>query len=153
LEQLRRRAGLRKHELELVACLDAKLSAGLGTHANPIEPGGRLNSAVRFHRNGEAPRVQSFYQIIIHLQQRLAARKHDKSALLCRTPFGLDRVGELCRPLVAIPARSIGADKIRVAELTLRGGAILLAPRPEIAASKAAEYGRAAGMRALALQG
>src|SRR3546814_19380362 len=47
----------------------------------------------------------------------------------------------------------VGADEIGVAELTDRLGAILLAPRPQIAAGEAAEDRAAARLRALALQG
>src|SRR3546814_17027353 len=47
----------------------------------------------------------------------------------------------------------VGADEIGVAELTDRLGAILLAPRPQIAAGEAAEDRAAARLRALALPG
>ena len=47
----------------------------------------------------------------------------------------------------------VHADEIRVAEGADRFGAILLAPRPEVAARETAEHRRAAGLAALALQG
>ena len=56
------------------------------------------------------------------------------------------RIGELAA------ARPIGADKIGVAELADRVGAILFQPAPQIAAGKAQEHRGAAGLRALALQ-
>ena len=55
-------------------------------------------------------------------------------------------VGELS------PALALEADEIRVAELALRGGAILLAPAPQIAAGETAKDCGAARVNALALQ-
>jgi hypothetical protein len=64
-----------------------------------------------------------------------------------------DGVGEVPGRGIAAAQRSIGADKIGVAEPAGRRGAILLAPAPEISAGEPAEYRSPAGMCAFALQG
>jgi len=50
-------------------------------------------------------------------------------------------------------ARPICADKVRIAKTADCPGAVLLTTRPQIAAGKAQEYGRAAGMPAFSLDG
>ena len=47
---------------------------------------------------------------------------------------------------------AIDANKIRIAEATLGRGPVLFSTRPQITPGKATEYGRRAGIRALALQ-
>ena len=117
------------------------------------EPGGWGNGAIRLHRNLESSGVQSCHQSAVDLQQRLAAGEHDETVLLAAPPLRLDRVREVVLSRVAVPARSIGTHKIRVTERALRAAAVLLAPRPEIAAGKATEHSWAPRMRTLTLQG
>jgi hypothetical protein len=57
------------------------------------------------------------------------------------------------RILELAAALAVGADEIGVAEGAGGAGAVFFAPGPQVAAGKAAEHGRPAGMRAFALQG
>ena len=89
----------------------------------------------------------------IDLQQRLAAGQHHIAVGVRAGPLRGDGVGEFVGRGIAAAQRAVGADKIGVAELAGRGGAVLLAAAPEVAAGKPAKHRRAAGMRAFALQG
>src|SRR3546814_19020899 len=93
------------------------------------------------------------HQRVVDLQHRLAAGQHDIAVLAALAPVFGDDVGERRGAFIFAAQRPVGADEIGVAELTDRLGAILLAPRPQIAAGEAAEDRAAARLRALALQG
>jgi len=56
------------------------------------------------------------------------------------------------RGVVAPAILAVGADEIGVAEAAQGLGAVLLAPRPQIAAGKAQEDGAAPRLHALSLQ-
>ena len=62
-------------------------------------------------------------------------------------------VGQARRARELAAALPVRPDEIGVAEIALRVGAVLLPPRPEIAAGEAQEHGAAARLHALALQG
>src|SRR5438105_2580432 len=121
LEQLGRRAGLRKHEFQLVAGSYSKLGTGLGADANPVQSTRRLDGAVRFHRDRKSARMQRLDQRIVYLQQRLTAGENDKAILSRCSPFGLDLIRKLCRRRVAASTRAIRTHKLGIAERTLRG--------------------------------
>src|SRR3546814_6546195 len=106
--------------------------------------------AVAFDRDGETARVQRAHQRVVDLQHRLAAGQHDIAVLAALAPVFGDDVGERRGAFIFAAQRPVGADEIGVAELTDRLGAILLAPRPQIAAGEAAEDRAAARLRALA---
>lgn len=73
----------------------------------------------------------------IELQQWLAARADGKAVLLyAARPGRKNRVGKRFGARKASAARTVGADKVCIAEPTHRARAILLASGPEIAAGK-----------------
>src|SRR6185437_11524188 len=102
--------------------------------------------------NLEATRMQRLNQGAIDLKQGLAARQHDEAMIAGPFPDALDRGSEIIRRGISAAVRAIHAHEIGVAETAGRGGAILLAARPEIAAGEAAEHRRAASLSPLALQ-
>ena len=89
----------------------------------------------------------------VDLQQRLAAGQHDVAVGVLAGPLRGDGVGEFVGRGIAAAQRAVGADKIGIAELAGRGGAVLLAAAPEIAARETAKHRRPPGMGAFALQG
>ena len=96
--------------------------------------------------------MQRIDQFGIHLQQGFAAGQDHVAVCLRSRPLRGDPVGKLGGRSVAAPQRSVGANKIGIAKLARRGGAVLLAAAPEIAAGEAAKHRRASGVRAFALQ-
>src|SRR5437868_10814559 len=81
LELRRVKFRLRIHELQLVAATKHQFGPRLRTHANPIEARWRLPRSVRLDGDLEAERMQGIDNWGIELQQRLAARTHDETAL------------------------------------------------------------------------
>src|SRR4051794_14077194 len=132
-ESLRRRAGLRVDELELMPPGDLQCGAGLGADADPVETLRRLDGAVGLDRNLEASGVQGLDEGPVDLQERLATRQHDEPAVDGTLPDVRDGGGERLGVGVAAALGSIEADKIRVAELACGVGAVFFAPGPEIA--------------------
>ena len=100
--------------------------------------------------------MQRIDQGLVELHQGLAPGTDDVRAPagrgVCR-PDGLHMHGKVCgRAELAAPF-PIGADKIGVAEAADGFFPVTLQPAPEVAAGKAQEHGRPAGMGAFALQG
>src|SRR6266404_59959 len=152
-ERLRHRGRLRINQLELMAAAYSQLRAGFRADANPVHAVGRVDCAVGFDADGKAARVQRLDQRGIDLQQRLAAGQDRKAIGRRSRPLRGDGVGKFFGRRVAATQRAVRADEIRVAELARRGGAVLFAAAPEIAARESAEYGGAPGLCAFALEG
>ena len=90
---------------------------------------------------------------IIDLQQRFAASQHHIGrAGLAGGPLRRDMACQLGRFAEGAAQRAIGANKVGIAKAADRLGPVLLAAVPEVAAGKAAEHGRPAGLQAFALQ-
>ena len=91
----------------------------------------------------------------IELQQRFAAGADDKAPgeRGIRRPGAGDGGSQLLGGFESAAAGSIEADEVCVAEAADGSGAVGLAPGPEVAARKATEDRRAAGLRAFALEG
>src|SRR5258705_118673 len=87
------------------------------------------------------------------IQGRPAPGHHHQPALLARPPQRRDMVGKRVGALELATARAVGADKVGVAEIALRGRSVGFPARPQIAAGKAQEHRPAARLHALALQG
>src|SRR5450759_1926859 len=151
-ESLRRRVLLRVDQLELMPPLYHEVRAGFRADANPVHAGGRIDRTIGLDADLEAARMQRVDQRPVYLQQRLAAGQ-DHVAVFAARPLRGDGIGKRLRRSIAAAQRSVGSDKIGVAKPAGRGGAVLLAAAPEVAAGKPAEHRRAAGMRAFALQG
>ena len=69
---------------------------------------------------------------------------HDQPLLMLLAPRRLDLRGQFLGTPELAPALAVGADEIGVAEAALRGRAVLLPPRPQVAAGKAQEHRAAA---------
>src|SRR6185312_14562194 len=83
-ERFRWHVVLRIDQLQLVSVLQPEAVAALGTDAQPVDAGRRLERAVGLDRDLEAARMELLDQRRIDLQQRLAAGQHDE-AMLGRT--------------------------------------------------------------------
>ncbi len=117
-------------------------------------PGVAGKRPVALHRDPEAALVKRVDQRRVELEHRLAAGDHHQPALLARRPTALRHGAASCIGAGELAAAlAVRADEIGVAEAALRGRAVLLAARPQIAAGKAQEHGAAAGLHALALKG
>ena len=147
---------LRHHHRQLLPAGEQQRSAGLGAHADPVQPFGGGDRAVGLHRDLEALRMQRVDQGRVQLQQRLATRDHDEAlALLTGRRVGPERGdarGQGLRRVELAAAQAIGADEVGVAEAALRGRAILFATAPQVAAGEAAEHRGPSGTQALSLQ-
>src|SRR5215211_8709296 len=152
-ESFRRGVVLWKDELELVAFDDREFAIRFRADADPVDSGRRHDCPVGLHGDLEATPMEGLDQGGVHLQQGLSARQYAEAMAFAARPLAFDRVGQIVRALVPPSAAPVSADKVRVAELARGGGAIRLAPGPEIAASEAAEHRAPAGLRALPLQG
>jgi hypothetical protein len=144
---------LRIDQLELIARALLKLNARLRAHADPVDGARHEKGAVGLDGDLESCRVECRYQRLVDLQHRLTACKHDKGRRAAISPPGFaagsgERIG-IGEFAAAIAVRS---DEVGVAEIAGRGLAVSPAAGPQIAAGKAAEHGRPAGLRAFALQ-
>ncbi len=153
LESLGCGCGLRIDQLQLVPLAQHKLAAALRADADPVEPLGRRDRAIGLDADLEAAGMERIDQSVVDLQQRLAAGQHHVAVLGGFSPLRGDGVGEFHGGGVTAAESAVGADEIRVAELTGRISAVGLAAAPEVAAGKTAEHGCASGMGAFALQG
>ena len=144
--------GLREDQLHLVAGPDAQLSSGLWAHADPVKAGRRFDRSIGLDRDREAAPMQRGEQGVVDLQERLAAGDDLIAVIRNVAPFRLDRRGERLRARIGAAAGAVGAHKIGIAEAADGSGPVLLAARPQVAAGKTAEHGRAPGLAALALQ-
>src|SRR5208283_1826236 len=144
--------GLRKNELQLVAARQRERRPGLGRDANPVEACRGGKRPIRLDRELEALVVQRRDQRAIDLQQRLAPCQHRKTARRFPAPEPGEMRGQSLGGGESAAPLPLRADEIRIAEATLRPGAVLLAPAPEIAAGEAAEDGGPPGLTPLALQ-
>lgn len=152
LEQRRIKLRLRKNELELAAFPLNEIGPRLGTDTNPVQAcRGDLRS-VGLDCHGEPSSVESFDRGFVELQQRLASGAHDKALAIigCRPSRSNGRrkrlgVGEL-------PAVRPNSDKVSVAEVADRGGAVRFASCPEIAPAETTKDRRSAGVGAFALE-
>ena len=98
--------------------------------------------------------MQGGDQGLVHLQQGLSPGQHHHAVLaVAGRPLGQDAFGQGVGRGELAAQRAVGAHEVGIAELADGAGAVLLAAGPEVAACKAAEYGRRAGLAALALQG
>ena len=89
----------------------------------------------------------------VELEHRLAAGDHHQPFVPTLAPQPLDLAGELAGTGELAPALAVGPDEIGVAESALRGGAVGLAPGPQVAAGKAQEHRAAARLHAFTLEG
>ena len=89
----------------------------------------------------------------IELKHRLPAGDHHEPAILAFAPGREHMIGELGRVRELAAALPIRPDEIGVAEIALRRRPVPLPAGPEIAAGEPQEYGAAARLHALALQG
>src|SRR5216683_167357 len=151
-EVVRVDAGLRDHDLELVTALDNEAAARFRADADPVESGRREDRAIRLHRDFEPAVVQRIDQRRIELQQRFAPGAYDETSRCAWRPVRGHAIGERFGIGVAAAIGPVGADEVGVAKRADCAGAVGLAPRPQIAAGKAAEYRRPSGLRAFALQ-
>ncbi len=154
-EALRRGVRLRVDELELVAAQQHGGRARLGADADPVDAVGRLERAVRLDGDLEARLVQRADER--RRPSAGAARRRCRRRAACR---GRRRLGHCaatasassCGGVELAAAVAVGADEVGVAERADGRGAVLLVPRPEVAAGEAAEHGRPPGVGPLALQ-
>ena len=123
-------ARLWPNQLQFIAMRLHQFAASLGAHANPVNRRQHRQSAIGFHRNGKAARVQRIAQRLIDLQHRFPARQHDIAVSDIITPTLGDLFGQSFGIGIFAAQRAISSDEIRVAKLTNRLGAILLAARP-----------------------
>ena len=143
---------LRPDQLELVAAALNDLSSRLGADAEPVDAAYCRERSVAFHGHAKSALVKRVDQGGIELKHRLPAGDHHQPAILAFTPGREHMVGQL-RGVRELPTTlPVGADEIGVAEIAGRRDAVFLAAGPEIAAGKAQEHGRAASLRAFALQ-
>src|SRR5664280_1017063 len=126
-EGRRHGAGLRIDQFEFVALPDHEFGAGLGADADPVDAVGHLDRAVGFEADREAAGMQRIDQVGVHLQQRLAAGQDHIAVSVLSGPLAGNGVGEIVRRRIAAAERAVGSDKIRVAELAGRAGAVLFA--------------------------
>ena len=132
-EYLGREIGLGEDQFQLIPAAQLQVGSGLRAHADPIEPAGRQKRSVGFDCHLEVELVQNVYQGGIELEKRLTAGANDELVDVrwrCRGPLAINRMSQFLRRAVLRPAGSIGADEIRVTEITDRCGAIFLVPRP-----------------------
>ena len=132
---------------------DHQFGAGFRADANPVHPVRRNDRTIGLHPDLEPACMQRFDQRRIDLQQRFAAGQYRVAVLAPRCPLPGDGIRKRLRRSITAAQGAVGADKISIAELTGRGGAVLLAAAPKIAAREPAKHRRASGMRAFALQG
>src|SRR3989454_805800 len=145
---------LREHELQLIAAFHDERRAGLGADADPVDAVRHRLRAVGFDRDAKPALVQRLEERRIELQERLAAGADDEAVLLnASRPGPEDCLGEQGGAREAAAARTIGADKVGIAEAAHRARAIRLPPRPEIAPRETQEDCWRAGVGAFALQG
>jgi len=122
---------LRKDKLQFIAGCLHQGGSGLGAYADPVDACGSGQSPVGFDGNLEVAGVQGVDERAVDLQQGLAAGADDESARFrCAAPFFGDGVGEVIGGGELSSAGPVHIDKIGVAELTYRGGAIALPSRP-----------------------
>ena len=117
-------------------------------------PSGGSMRAVGLDGDLEAPRVQRVDQGGVELQQRFAAGADDVAVALAAAPSARRWRRRVPRAVANRPPprrRRCRRNRCRRTGRS-RVGAVLLAAGPEVAAGKAAEHGRAARMRALALK-
>src|SRR5689334_14807374 len=128
---------LRIHDLELVAGSLHDRRAGLGTHADPVEPSGSGDRAVSFDGDFEALGVEAVDQRGIELEQRLAARDHDEALRRAvAEPLAGDFFGKL------LGAGELGpAQEVRVTELADGGRTIFFAASPQVTSRKSQKHG------------
>src|SRR5712671_3204769 len=144
---------LRIDQLEFMAPPYHEVGAGFRADANPVHALGRIDRAIGLDADAKAARMQRIDQDLVHLQQWFAAGQHHVAVCIRASPLRRDGIGKLFGRGIAAAQCAVGSDKIGVAKPARRRAAVLLAAAPEIAAGEAAEYRRAAGMRAFALQG
>lgn len=146
--------GLRIDELKFVSAALNQRSAGLGAYADPIQSLWSGDGSIGLDRDLETADVQCFNKDWVELKQGLSTRADDERLPLARVlrPFLRDGRRESFRGIKFAASCSIYADKISIAELTNRSGAIGFPARPEVASCEAAEDRSAAGLRTLALQ-
>src|SRR5688500_396002 len=153
LETLRLRACLGEDELELVSGTETERGAGLGAHADPVEPGWGILGPVGLDGDLEAAGLERGDRRSVELEQRLAAgADHVRPCAGALGPRGPYRGGERLGIREPGTAVAVDADEVGVAEAADGARAVLLAPRPEVAAREPAEDGRAARLGAFPLQ-
>src|SRR5258708_4571005 len=137
-------------ELQLVAVGHHDIGVGLRAHAHPVDPVWYRQSSVGLDGDLEAAVVQRRDQWPVELHQRLTTRTHDEAG---RAGDLVGVGGELVRTGEMTTAGSISADEVGVAKAADGGGALLLAPGPQVATGEAAEDGGASRVGALPLEG
>src|SRR6185312_17340189 len=144
---------LRVNQFEFMASPYRQLRAGLGADADPVHAVGRIDRPVGLDPDAEAVPMQRIDQGGIDLQQRFAPGQYHVAVDARARPLRGNGIGELLGRSVAAAQRSVGPDKVSVAKPARRGGAVLLAAAPEIAAGEPAKYRGPASLGAFALQG
>ena len=143
---------LRPDQLELVAALLDDIRSRLRADAQPVDSLDRGQGAVALDGHPEGPIVKRLDQFEVYLKHRIAAGDDHEPLSFAFPPDRDDPVGEHLRIGELAPALAVGADEIRVAEITLGARALLLPSRPQVAAGKAQEDRAAARLNPLALE-
>jgi hypothetical protein len=145
-------ASLRDHDLQLTAGARLQHGTHFWADASPVHAGRHWQGAIGFKRNFKTGRMHAIKQRLIELQQRFTAGKyHVFAGRVVGRPQAVDCLDQSgC--IVFTAQYAVGADKISIAKLADRGGAICFTAAPEVAAGKTAKHRRPSGLRALALQ-
>jgi hypothetical protein len=113
----------------------------------------RRDRPVRLHGDPKAAVVQRRDQRVVDLEHRLAAGQHHEAIRPARPPEPLRRRCQRLGVGKTAAARPVHAHEIGVAEAAHGARAVLLTPRPQVAAGEAHEHRAAAGVHPLPLQG
>ena len=151
---VRIQCGLWIDQLQFISAALDQACAGLGAYADPIQTCGCGDGSIGLDCNFEVALVQRCNKRRVDLEQRFSASAHDEALTLVGIlrPLIFNGLGQSFRRIELSAARPIHTDKIRVAELADRIGAICFAARPQVAPGKSTEHRGATGLRALALQ-
>lgn len=149
----RRGHGLREDELELLPRSRPENRPRLRAHGQPIDARRRLDGPIGLHCDLESDLLHRSDRRGIELEQWLAAGEYDigkpPSRLGPDSPDSRRQCFGVCE---ATSARPIGADEVRVTEITIGPDTVLFTARPEVTPREATEDRSASGARSLALQ-
>lgn len=96
--------------------------------------------------------MQHSNEVLIYLKQWFSTSQHAKTILLTSCPLGFNRAGKVECRAISPSLRTIGPNKVGIAELADRMRPVDLAAGPEIATCKSAKHRSAPDMAAFPLQ-